>query len=422
MKRFLLSIVIFTCLFTVNVQANATYTWIRATKGVNDAESPEKLFDGSTRTKWCVKHSSSKDDSFMIFKTDRPISITGYIMTTGNDNSIYKGRNPRTWTLYGASEKLEEDSKDWKVIDSRDEDSMKDVDYAPFRFFLKSPAPKYQYYKLLISETQGSEVMQLSEFELLTENDRDALYPTVTVVKGTDGVVSKEGYACLLDGTVASKWCVKTVDNPYVIWYTSEPITVTGYTLYTGNDTSSYTGRNPIAWKLYGCLSDTVPSKDSDKWKIIYDMHQCKNIPTDNYAPYEVKLTNPMGLYDVFMLKLTKSNGADLIQLSEFVLSSKEYTFPVSTITGTNVGEGGESVDPGGHEEIGTLTTLCYKCHGNREVDCSACDGRGSHTRYGSTPNYSGNSKTSYSYEEKCSKCHGSGKMTCPACHGSGRN
>lgn len=61
----------------------------------------------------------------------------------------------------------------------------------------------------------------------------------------------------------------------------------------------------------------------------------------------------------------------------------------------------------------------CTKCHGEKEVDCPECRGRGTLANYGATPNYSGSGRTTYSDPKDCLNCVG-GKITCPRCNGTG--
>ncbi len=62
----------------------------------------------------------------------------------------------------------------------------------------------------------------------------------------------------------------------------------------------------------------------------------------------------------------------------------------------------------------------CTKCHGDKEVECPQCNGSGKLANLGSTPNYSGSSRSTYSDYKDCTKCHGHKTVTCPRCNGTG--
>ena len=74
-----------------------------------------------------------------------------------------------------------------------------------------------------------------------------------------------------------------------------------------------------------------------------------------------------------------------------------------------------------GSTSSGSKWTPCWKCHGDGEVECSQCGGSGGKWDYGSVPNYSGHSQTSYRTWDRCFRCGGTGDVTCSVCGGSGR-
>ena len=82
---------------------------------------------------------------------------------------------------------------------------------------------------------------------------------TFTAKEGTAGFSTSEGFGKLIDGKYTSedgtKWCLNFTSNgsAYIIFSASEPIQVTGYSIVTGNDNASETGRNPKSWAIYGC-------------------------------------------------------------------------------------------------------------------------------------------------------------------------
>ena len=87
-------------------------------------------------------------------------------MVTGNDNSQYPGRNPKSWTLYGcnADTAPDEDYGGWEVVHKvTDDATMEDRNGTAYYFALDQASPAYEYYMLKVSE-KNSFVMQLSEF------------------------------------------------------------------------------------------------------------------------------------------------------------------------------------------------------------------------------------------------------------------
>ena len=108
--------------------AGGTYTKIEGTAGVNDDEGPNKLVDGSSNTKWCVTGISdaSNADVYIIFQTSSAVNVSGYSITTGNDNATERGRNPKSWKLYGCNttNNPERNSSSWEEIHSVTDDTV----------------------------------------------------------------------------------------------------------------------------------------------------------------------------------------------------------------------------------------------------------------------------------------------------------
>lgn len=82
---------------------------------------------------------------------------------------------------------------------------------------------------------------------------------------------------------------------------------------------------------------------------------------------------------------------------------------------------GSSSIDWGDSSSGGSSVPKikCTKCFGDGEVDCMECGGDGNLANYGSTPNYSGSGRTSYTDYRDCPNCV-DGKVECPRCHGTG--
>ena len=172
MKKRLLSILLVAFLLVGLLPAaafGATFEAKEGTAGANTSETYTKLVDGDIKTKWCVTDFGS---AYIIFEASEAMKVTGYSITTGNDNEYDHGRNPKDWTLYGSAdaEAPARDSDSWEVIDRvTDDDTLKDQNYTTYNYYLKDPAEKpYRYFKLEITATQGSKVMQMGEFTLIS--------------------------------------------------------------------------------------------------------------------------------------------------------------------------------------------------------------------------------------------------------------
>ena len=178
--------------------ADVFFTPDEGSAGFSTAENYDKILDGNTATKWCL-NGGEGNSIYNIFHASAPIFVTGYKITTANDNSKYNGRNPKSWKLYGstADSNPGKDDPSWEEIASVTNDTkLQDQDLTTYTFTLPAETAKaYQSFKWVITERKGggNNVVQVSEFrptfsDALVEVDPVAR-PRVTI---TDQV-EKEG-------------------------------------------------------------------------------------------------------------------------------------------------------------------------------------------------------------------------------------
>ncbi|MHC4502998.1 MAG: TIM barrel protein [Planctomycetota bacterium] len=120
-------------------------------------EGPEKAFDNSTRSKFCIETRSIWLQYEYADGARR--KVTAYAIASANDNPR---RDPRDWKLLASN-----DGERWDVVDERSGQSF------PSRlrkrlFEVKKPA-EYSHYKLDVVRNHGDVSSQLSEFELLVK-------------------------------------------------------------------------------------------------------------------------------------------------------------------------------------------------------------------------------------------------------------
>ncbi len=141
---------------------------ISGTEGANPAEECENLYDGNIYTKWCVTYFSY---AYTIFELSTPASIKGMRITTANDNSRYRGRNPRVFALYGSNKSSRPYANDnsWELIAYNNGDTLlEDVNYKTYDYRMQRESERYKYYKIEITETKGASVMQMSELSFIS--------------------------------------------------------------------------------------------------------------------------------------------------------------------------------------------------------------------------------------------------------------
>ena len=120
------------------------------------SEGIENLFDGNKNTKMCTM------DGFPLrisWQMDRATVLKKYTLTTANDNEQYKGRNLKSWILYGSK-----DGNNWETIDVVNDSGMEDKNFKTYNYTVDKVGT-YQYYKLDVQAIYGSGC-QISEISM----------------------------------------------------------------------------------------------------------------------------------------------------------------------------------------------------------------------------------------------------------------
>ena len=121
----------------------------------NGDEKPSNLFDGRKESKLF----EFSNQFSIAWKMKQDTTLYTYSLTTANDNEAYKGRNPKSWILYGSS-----DGTNWEKIDTVNNSGMEDVNFKTYNYTVDKVG-SYRYYKLDVKAGYGSSV-QLSEISL----------------------------------------------------------------------------------------------------------------------------------------------------------------------------------------------------------------------------------------------------------------
>ena len=155
-----------------------------------------------------------------------------------------------------------------------------------------------------------------------------------TAIDGTAGANENETYSKLVDGDIKTKWCVTKFTDAYIIFEASASMQVTGYSITTGNDNVANTGRNPKTWTLYGSTASTAPFKDADSWEVIDSVINDTVLQDNDLKTYNYYLAEPTKSYQYFKLEITATKGSDVMQMSEFTLTSCEHVWgtPKTTV------------------------------------------------------------------------------------------
>ena len=141
-----------------------------------------------------------------------------------------------------------------------------------------------------------------------------------TATDGTAGAKDEEGFAKLVDGSIATKWCVTQLGNPtFIEFETADPIIPGGYTMITGNDTKDNPGRNPKSWVV------KAKANSNDDWTTLAVVENDTRLPAANYRLCTYDVENPNeNEYKYFRLEISAIQSETIFQLSEFSFVIKE--------------------------------------------------------------------------------------------------
>ncbi len=180
-------------------------------------------------------------------------------------------------------------------------------------------------------------------------------------------IIVTESCENLFDRNPDTKWCV--VGVPSSIWVefsTSEAITPKGYELTTGNDTENNPGRRPRTWILY------AKAEGSNEWTVLSSVTNDNKLPgkSEDWASYYFYNNTE---YQHFRLEISKIQGGDVFELSEFELLTEvpegekcnfvssellglqrvyHYTGSAITLTYSLIDVAGNTIDPSKYDVV----------------------------------------------------------------------
>lgn len=141
--------------------------------GYDDSQTPNFLFDGDTSTKWHMnRFKSSGYKRIITFQTSVAVNVCGYKISTCDDTeNINMARNPKTWKLYGRTDKptSKENIDGWTLISEVNEDDKLTGKQFMTATYTCNTSDKYNYFRWEITDVRDrrNDCVQASEFSLL---------------------------------------------------------------------------------------------------------------------------------------------------------------------------------------------------------------------------------------------------------------
>lgn len=123
----------------------------------NEGEGSQYACDGKTDTKF--GQAKSNLPAKVVIQASAPINLSGYKITTANDNKSNTGRNPKSWTIEGSN-----DNTNWTTLVTVNNDgTLKDKNYTEYSFNCTTEG-YYSYFRFTVSAIGSNNYMQYSEF------------------------------------------------------------------------------------------------------------------------------------------------------------------------------------------------------------------------------------------------------------------
>lgn len=312
-------------------------------------------FDGNPSTFWSIKSTTG----FIGYKLSEKAIVKDYTLTNRNLESSSAGSgndmSPKNWSFEGS-----DDGENWIVLDSRH--SVTDWSLLAEKTFKTNNNTAYLYYRLNITDNNGSEYTQLSQIEFLGSNvvnlypwwskditlivqdwianrgdnygillegenvssdlvisDTDII-PTMTSNTTPEGIVFASSYhdddpkfapwRVFNDNDITDKWVSSTPSNEHVGYEFPNKITIKGYSIM-GPETLE---RAPKDWTFEG-------SDDGENWIELDNRTGQTAWATETRNTY--KFNNDTE-YKYYRLNITDNNGGVNIHIPELEFFSTE--------------------------------------------------------------------------------------------------
>ncbi|MEE6273978.1 GH92 family glycosyl hydrolase [Georgenia sp. MJ206] len=149
-------------------------TGVTGTGSSPAAEAPPNAADGNPSSKWLT----FAETGTLTYELSEPVSITGYALTSANDAPE---RDPRDFTVEGST-----DGTTWVELDAQTGQAWQ-VGSENNRgvtkgYELAGRSAEYAYYRLDVTANNGTNIVQLAEFDLIDADRGVMISPMITEV------------------------------------------------------------------------------------------------------------------------------------------------------------------------------------------------------------------------------------------------
>ena len=289
---------------------------------------------GTDWTKWGTTEKGTPQDEdgqyyWVEFYSEAPINVASYILTTGNDNASYNGRNPKSWVLKA---KLNEDDPWTAIATVTNDETMEDQNFTSYEFDLDAPGT-YQYFRFMISELRGEgNFMQLCELRFRALIDHTNIKnATITGLQYsyfyTGNAISINYTVTASDGTVLNS----TDHYDAVITKDGNPVTEVKdegtYTL-TITGKGDYTGTKSVTFIVDSVLMIGNPESTKEEYTLPIHMWYKHALSQQIYTAAEI---GTAGTITAISFDYTHSEAFSLEGVQVFMMQVDKDAFANNT-------------------------------------------------------------------------------------------
>lgn len=149
-----------------SADSEVTFEALEGTEGLV-GDDANVLFDGDLDSYGALQF---EDEAYVIWKASETLTVTGCSITVKKRS--YGSTTPKSWTLYGAKEKLAKEASGWTCLNRVEDDMfLLEEDNTTKEYKLTNPSSeKYMYFMLKIDQVEDkNHILCLAEFTLKYE-------------------------------------------------------------------------------------------------------------------------------------------------------------------------------------------------------------------------------------------------------------
>jgi hypothetical protein len=327
----------------IDLSNNATITVSKDNdSGPESNEGSLKLIDNNLNSKFLIGGFSPNINFWMQQELGESQVANRYSITSGNDAP---DRDAKSWEFLGSN-----DGENWLVLDTRTDETFGERNQT--RDFTVSNDQAYKFYRINITANNGGNLLQISEWRVLSlqlidpSNPADVTTAAVISVSNdnVNGAQGAEGSSKLIDGDTNSKFLAGFSSGFWMQQELSQAKVIDKFTLTSGNDAPD---RDAVDWVFSG-------SNDGNSWS---DLGSFTNeVFSDRNETREFTISNS-NAFVYYRITITANNGSDAIQISEWRLKESDVIitpqdFSSGAIISVNHDNPGGAGSPEGSQKL----------------------------------------------------------------------